>query len=272
MKAHVKSTAFAVAPYELLDAGLDPRAVVIYLWLHRFGWNSPKGCYASLETISQRSGVTRKMVQRSLSTLVESGWIQVEKRPGFTAVYHVTIDHPGQKRPRSKPTQVEIDPGQKRPRGQVKNDLGGQVEIDLQTKTHKQEPITKTLLKLEDELPAVCDPVFGLSPEPSKRKTKTKGGEGFERFWKLYLSAPVRAASQSKPKALAQWQKTIRNETEDKLIKALETEITHQEAANGAFVCPLPDCFRWLRDERFATVDDRPLNITSVHQIPDVIR
>ncbi len=250
MKAAVKSTAFAVAPYDLLDAGLDPRAIVVYLWLHRFGWNSPKGCYASLQTISERSGVTRKMVQRSLSTLVETGWIQVEKRPGFTAVYHVTIDHPGQKRPRSKPTQVEIDPGQKRPRGQVKNDLGGQVENDLQTKTHYQEPITKTLLKLESEFPAVS--------ERPKQRTRTKGSEAFEQFWKLYLSAPVRAASQSKPKALAQWNKILRTESADTLTKALETEIQFQQQAGDAFVSPLPDCFRWLRDERYATVNERP--------------
>ena len=251
MKAAIKSTAFAVAPYHLLDSGLDPRAIVVYLWLHRFGWNSPKGCYASLQTISERSGVTRKMVQRSLSTLVETGWIQVEKRPGFTAVYHVTIDHPGQKRPRSKPTQVEIDPGQKQPRGQVKNDLGGQVENDLQTKTHYQEPITKTLLKLESEFPAVSEPV--------KQRTRTKGSEAFEQFWKLYLSAPVRAASQSKPKALAQWNKILRTESADTLTKALETEIQFQQQAGDAFVSPLPDCFRWLRDERYATVNDRPV-------------
>ena len=250
MKASVKSTAFAIAPYDLLDAGLDPRAIVVYLWLHRFGWNSPKGCYASLQTISERSGVTRKMVQRSLSTLVETGWIQVEKRPGFTAVYHVTIDHPGQKRPRG---QVKSDlgrSGRKRPRGQVENDLGGQVENDLQTKTHYQEPITKTLLKLESEFPAVS--------ERPKQRTRTKGSEAFEEFWKLYLSAPVRAASQSKPKALAQWNKILRTESADTLTKALETEIQFQQQAGDAFVSPLPDCFRWLRDERYATVNDRP--------------
>ena len=257
MKAPVKSTAFAVAPYGLLDSELDPRAIVIYLWLHRFGWNSPKGCYASLQTISERSGVTRKMVQRSLSTLVETGWVQVEKRPGFTAVYYVIVDHLGQKRPRLKRTQVEINPGQKRPRGQVENDLGGQVEIDLQTKTHKQEPITKTLIKLENEFPASFD-------EPKKR-VRTKGSEDFEKFWKLYLSAPVRAASQSKPKALAQWQKIVRTEAPATLMQALETEIDHQRSAGDAFVSPLPDCFRWLRDERYATVADRPAGVQHIN-------
>jgi hypothetical protein len=252
MKAAVKSTGFAVAPYQLMDSGIDPKAVVVFLWLHRFGWNSPKGCYASLQTISDRSGVTRKMVQRSLNELVQAGWIEVEKRPGSTAVYHVRIDHPGRKRPK-----VEIDLGQNRPRGQVKNDLGTQVENDLQTTTHKQEPITKTLLKLESEFPAVS--------EPSKQRTRTKGPDDFEQFWKLYISAPVRAASQSKPKALAQWKKTIAHDSNDVLIKAIETEIEHQQAAGDAFVSPLPDCFRWLRDERYATVSDRPLGVQHIN-------
>jgi hypothetical protein len=178
--------------------------------------------------------------------------VEVEQRPGMTAVYHVVLDYPGQKRPK-----VENDPGQKRPRGQVKNDLTTQVKNDLQTKTHKQEPITRTLLKLESEFPAV--------PEPRKPKPRTKGSEAFECFWKLYLSAPVRAASQSKPKALSQWQKTIRTETEADLHKALETEIAHQQAAGEDFVIPLPDCFRWLRDERYATVDDRPAGQQSIN-------
>lgn len=229
-----------------MDAGIEPKAIIVYLWLHRFGWNSPKGCYASLQTISHRSGISRKVVQRAISTLVKGGWIAVEHRPGETAIYHVRTEDPGQKRPK-----VENDPGQNRPRGQVRNDLSTQVKNDLQTKTHKQEPITRTLLKLQSE--------FAAAPKESKRRTRTKGPDDFEQFWKLYLSAPVRAASQSKPKALAQWRKTICHDTVDTLVKALETEIAFQQAAGDAFVSPLPDCFRWLRDERYATVNDRPV-------------
>jgi len=257
MKTPVKSTAFAIAPYELMDCGLDPRSIVVYLWLHRYGWNSAKGCYASLQTISDRSGITRKMVQRSLSLLVETGWITVEKRPGHTAVYRVLVDHPGQNRPRSKTTQVKTDPGQNRPRGQVETDLGVRSKSTYKTKTHKQEPITKTLLKLEGELPA--------PQEPAKRKARAKGPEDFEQFWKLYLSAPIRASSQSKPKALAQWKKTICHETSDTLLEAIKNEISHQQAAGDSFISPLPDCFRWLRDERYATVNDKPVGQQSIN-------
>ena len=246
MKARFKTSGFAVAPYSLMDADIDPKALIVYLWLHRFGWNSPRGCYASLATIAERSHISRKVVQRCIGRLVAGGWVEVEHRPGMTAVYHVAVDNPGQKRPK-----VKNDPGQKRPRGQVKNDLPTQVKNDLQTKTQEQEPITRTLLKLQSEFAAV-------SEEP-KRRTRTKGPEGFERFWKAYLSAPVRAASQSKPKALSQWKKTIQHETEQVLMDAIRSEIQQQQAAGDTFVSPLPDCFRWLRDERYATVNDRPV-------------
>ena len=252
MKARVKASGFAVAPYNLMDSGIDPKAIVVFLWLHRFGWNSPKGCYASLGTIAERSGLSRKIVQRSISQLVTGGWVEVERRPGRTAVFHVVLENLGRKRPK-----VENDPGQKRPRGQVKNDLPTQVENDLQTKTHKQEPITKTLIKLEDELPA--------PQAPSKRRTRAKGPEEFENFWKLYLSAPVRAASQSKPKALAQWKKTTSHDCNETLMQALEVEIAHQRSAGDDFVIPLPDCFRWLRDERYATVNDRPVGQQTIN-------
>ena len=102
MKGSIKSSGFAAAPYLLMDQDIDPKAIVVYLWLHRFGWNSAKGCYASLQTISDRSRISRKVVQRSLNLLVQTGWVEIERRPGTTAVYHVVIDHPGRKRPTNK--------------------------------------------------------------------------------------------------------------------------------------------------------------------------
>jgi len=233
-----------------MDEQKDPKILIIYAWLHRHGWNSNHGCFASLATLAGEAGVSRKTTQRALAILVRDGWVTVENRPGKTAVYRIRSE-----KARSKTTQVKNDPGRKRPRGQVENDLGTQVENDLRTKTHKQEPINnKKPLKLQTEFEAVCSKPVG----DSKKRQRTKGSEAFEGFWKLYLSAPVRAASQSKPKALAQWQKITRFEPERVLMEALETEIKHQQAAGDAFVIPLPDCFRWLRDERYAVVNERP--------------
>jgi hypothetical protein len=252
MKATVKSSGFAVVPYRLMDMHSDYKIWGVYACLHRHGWNSSQGCFASVLTISRETSICEKVVQRCLSELVKTGWVDVELRPGQTTIYHIRVDHPEQKEPRSKMTRVKNAPGTP-----GKNAPPTRSKNAPLTRTHEQEPITRTLLKLESDFAAV--------PEPPKRKPRAKGSEAFERFWKLYLSAPVRASSQSKPKALSQWQKTIRIEPEAELLKALETEIAHQQAAGGEFVSPLPDCFRWLRDERYATVDDRPVGQQAIN-------
>ena len=235
-----------------MDMHSDYKIWGVYACLHRHGWNSSQGCFASVLTISRETSICEKVVQRCLSELVKTGWVDVELRPGQTTIYHIRVDHPEQKEPRSKMTRIKNAPGTP-----GKNAPPTRSKNAPLTRTHEQEPITRTLLKLESEFPAVS--------EPPKRKPRAKGSEAFERFWKLYLSAPVRASSQSKPKALSQWQKTIRIEPEAELLKALETEIAHQQAAGGEFVSPLPDCFRWLRDERYATVDDRPVGQQAIN-------
>jgi hypothetical protein len=235
-----------------MDMHPDYKIWGVYACLHRHGWNSSQGCFASVLTISRETSICEKVVQRCLSELVKTGWVDVELRPGQTTIYHIRVDHPEQKEPRSKMTRVKNAPGTP-----GKNAPPTRSKNAPLTRTHEQEPITRTLLKLESEFPAVS--------EPPKRKPRAKGSEAFERFWKLYLSSPVRASSQSKPKALSQWQKTIRIEPEAELLKALETEIAHQQAAGGEFVSPLPDCFRWLRDERYATVDDRPVGQQAIN-------
>ena len=235
-----------------MDMHTDYKIWGVYACLHRHGWNSSQGCFASVLTISRETSICEKVVQRCLSELVKTGWVDVELRPGQTTIYHIRVDHPEQKEPRSKMTRIKNAPGTP-----GKNAPPTRSKNAPLTRTHEQEPITRTLLKLESEFPAVS--------EPPKRKPRAKGSEAFERFWKLYLSSPVRASSQSKPKALSQWQKTIRIEPEAELLKAIETEIAHQQAAGGEFVSPLPDCFRWLRDERYATVDDRPVGQQAIN-------
>lgn len=253
MAPRIKSSGFAVVPYRLMDMHPDYKIWGVYACLHRHGWNSSHGCFASVPTISRETGICEKVVQRCLSELVKTGWVDVELRPGQTTIYHIRVDHPEQKQPGSKITRVKNAPGTR-----SKNAPPTRSKNAPLTRTHEQEPITRTHIKLQTGFAAVSEELFELSPEPPKRKPHAKGSEAFERFWKLYLSAPIRATSQSKPKALAQWQKTIRTESEATLIKAIETEISHQHLAGDTFISPLPDCFRWLRDERYATVEDRP--------------
>jgi hypothetical protein len=102
MKATVKSSGFAVIPYRLMDTHPDYKVWGVYACLHRHGWNSTQGCFASVPTISRETGICEKVVQRTLSALVQTGWVQVELRPGRTTVYFIRVDHPEQKEPGSK--------------------------------------------------------------------------------------------------------------------------------------------------------------------------
>lgn len=144
--ATFQTKGFAVVPYDLMDtAPINLRAhlFAVYLVLHRRGWGSAQGCWASVHTIQEDAGVGRKSVHAAIRWLLSEGWVTREERPGCTSVYRVRIDDPQPQprtgRPRSKGTQVKNDPGQKRPTTQVKNDPGPRSKM-----THKQEPRTKT--------------------------------------------------------------------------------------------------------------------------------
>lgn len=86
------------------------------------------------------------------------------------------------------------------------------------------------------------------------RAKRTKGCDDFETFWSKYQSAPSKANGQSKAKAWEVWQQVVEFETPARLIEAIDKAISDIEYRNttGAFVSPLPDCFRWLRDEQYA--------------------
>lgn len=253
MKAAIHSAGFTIIPYGLMDSQPDYKIWAVYACLYRHGWNSTDGCFASVATISRETGICEKVVQRSLSTLVSEGWIGIETRPGRTTVYRMKLENLEQKGPGSKMTRVKNAPGTP-----GKNAPPTRSKNAPLTRSPEQEPINNIpLLKLQSE--------FAAEFEPAQRRAKTKGDEAFERFWDLYRSAPRRATSLSKPKALAQWQKTIRTQSPDTIVEALQAEIQYQHAAGDSFVSPLPDCFRWLRDERYATVHDRPVNTDMIN-------
>ena len=135
MKAAVKSTGFAVIPYPLMEQHPDYKIWGVYACLHRHGWNSSQGCFASVSTISKETGICEKVIQRTLSTLVSSGWIQVELRPGRSTVYHIRIDHPEQKGLGSKMTRVKNAPGTR-----SKNDGGTRSKNAPQQKPMNKNP------------------------------------------------------------------------------------------------------------------------------------
>lgn len=264
--------AFSLVPNEILDTAPDYSIIMVWCAIWRHGNGSDQGCWASVDRLSKVSRIGRDRTRAAIKWLKENRWLIAEERPGFTTRYLCTLEggtpeFDGAFRLNSEQRAPLLDtrtPPEPQ-KGYPSWEPGGeQYPLEL-------DPNSLLSSGISDEIPTdaaaneFCSPV-----SQPLRRTRAKGSEAFERFWKLYLSAPVRAASQSKPKAIAQWQKTVRTETEDKLLEALETEVAHQHAAGGAFVCPLPDCFRWLRDERYLTVNDRPIN--STNYIPDVIR
>lgn len=90
-----------------------------------------------------------------------------------------------------------------------------------------------------------------------KSRKKTEGSDDFEAFWKAYQSCPSKANNQSKRKAWDEYKLVVRDGTDPAdLLRAAEAAVKECQAriGLGEFCAPLPDCFRWLRDERYAVL------------------
>ena len=96
-----------------------------------------------------------------------------------------------------------------------------------------------------------------IEPEKARksRAKHTKGTPEFEAFWKRYQGCRHRANGQSKPKAMELWGQLVPDELQpDDLMRAIDGAIEDIRSRQGVgeFASPLPDCFRWLRDECYA--------------------
>ena len=143
MPNKVSASGFAALPYKLMDQA-DAATWAVYAVLHRHGWNSDQGCWTSLETIRTETGISRKVIQRSLSWLKDSGWVEAQKRPGYSTVYFVKTDAPAKVSPSANQTQVEFDPGQKRPNPQGENDLTPRSKTTYEQEPKNKNPRSKT--------------------------------------------------------------------------------------------------------------------------------
>jgi hypothetical protein len=89
-----KTTRFASIPYDLMDVMTQrggKQIICVYLWLHRFGWCSDQGCWASLATIAKSTGIKVKDVQQSIKWLIAEEWVVQTPRPGRTSVFFVRM-------------------------------------------------------------------------------------------------------------------------------------------------------------------------------------
>jgi len=137
MPSKVSASGFAAIPYKLMDQA-DAPTWAVYAVLHRHGWNSDQGCWVSIKTIHDETGISQSVIRRSLAWLRETGWISSIERPGFTTVHHVKTDAPT---PLTNLTPVKNDRGnplQKRQGTPIKNVRG-----PLSKTTDEQEPINK---------------------------------------------------------------------------------------------------------------------------------
>ena len=89
-----KTTRFASIPYDLMDVMTQrggKQIICVYLWLHRFGWCSDQGCWASIATISQSTGIKPDHVRQAIQWLLAERWIVQTPRPGRTSVFFVRM-------------------------------------------------------------------------------------------------------------------------------------------------------------------------------------
>ena len=95
---------------------------------------------------------------------------------------------------------------------------------------------------------------------PSSSETKHLSA-AFLSFWSTYQACDLKAHGQSRKKAWEAWQAAIKQESPERLLEAARRAVgeVRRLSAAGMFCAPLPDAFRWLRDERYAVfLDDKP--------------
>lgn len=137
----VRSTGFAICPNDLLDqisSTGGKQRVCVYLMLHRYGNGSRDGCYASVSTLSNQLGMSRRHVMESVNWLLTNGWASY--RPGEGGRRHIYLN--ADKRRSASVTGV-----QKVTSSQKVTTTGGAQKVTTtgiqkvtQTRTHKQDP------------------------------------------------------------------------------------------------------------------------------------
>jgi len=89
-----------------------------------------------------------------------------------------------------------------------------------------------------------------------KKRVRPDYDEAFTAFWNEYQRAPIKANAQSKNKAFEQWREIVKQEQPERLVEAARraVEQVKQARMQDEWCAPLPDAFRWLRDERYTVL------------------
>ena len=125
-----------------------------------------------------------------------------------------------------------------------------QPELDVLAVQETSAPLAVPAQELESK-----NQINTVVNAKKSRAKRTKGSPEFEQFWRLYQGSPLKANGQSKPKAWEVYQQLVPDELSaedlDRAVTAAVEDIQTRQRA-GEFAAPLPDCFRWLRDECYA--------------------
>ena len=104
-----------------------------------------------------------------------------------------------------------------------------------------------------------------------QKKVTQKLPSAFLQFWTTYQTAP-RKANQSRKKAFEAWQQALKVEKSDRLIEAAKRAVLDQtnKMQHEEWFEPLPDCYRWLRDEKFVVLLESHIPAKAKQIIPGV--
>ena len=104
-----------------------------------------------------------------------------------------------------------------------------------------------------------------------QKKVSQKLPVAFLQFWETYQTAP-RKANQSRKKAFEAWKEALKVEKSDRLIEAAKRAVLDQtnKMQHEEWFEPLPDCYRWLRDEKFVVLLESHIPAKAKQIIPGV--
>ena len=104
-----------------------------------------------------------------------------------------------------------------------------------------------------------------------QKKVAQKLPTAFLQFWETYNTAPKKA-NQSRKKAFEAWKIALKIEKSDRLIEAARRAVLDQtnKMQQEEWFEPLPDCYRWLRDEKFVVLLEQHTPAKAKQIIPGV--
>ena len=134
-----------------------------------------------------------------------------------------------------------------------------------------EENIKETFLTPISENFVCHDPKEHQAFLKEQKKVAQKLPTAFLQFWETYQTAP-RKANQSRKKAFEAWKEALKVEKSDRLIEAARRAVLDQtnKMQQEEWFEPLPDCHRWLRDEKFVVLLEQHTPAKAKQIIPGV--